>query len=115
MRCQRGMEGKIVNVTLTEKGKNVFTHAKDDYWKAEICKSKFIAVKNISKYADKPITFEVSYTWKYECNDLANIVKPISFGLYNQADLDSIFENNVWLYKSQDTWAVMSGQPLRKR
>jgi hypothetical protein len=106
-------KGEMVTVTLTEKGKNIFTQDKDDFWKAEICKKKYIGVTDIIKYTDDP-SFQVTYTWKYNYNELANIVKPISFELQKLSDLNELSKGYVYLVKVNGGWGIMMGQPARR-
>lgn len=112
--CRDRGEEEIIDLSLTDKGKNIFIHEKDNYWKTEVGKKVFVGVNDVLKVATKPTIFQVTYTWKYEASGIANTVKPIIYELqsYKDKNLNEPQEGVVWIAKYDDgRWEVMWGQP----
>lgn len=95
---------ETVEISLTDKGRTIFTHDKKHFWKMELCKKVFVEVTGISKRNDG--TAIVEYTWKYDnISPVANAVLPISD--LRGKNLTAVYKNEVVMRKYDDGWRIV--------
>ena len=99
-----------MNVTLTEKGKGIFSKREKNEWKAP-CRADIMDVTNVSGRGSTQY-FNITYTWRYICEpQVASLLLPI---FTNNGAPDALQESTVMIFNNDHPTStyVVTGRPL---
>jgi hypothetical protein len=94
-----------VEISLTDKGKEIFTHDQEHFWRAKICEKVLVGVTGISVNEGK-ITALVEYIWRYgNFSPIFQAVLPISD--LRDSSVYSLHKEEEMMRKYDDGWRVV--------
>ncbi|HWD38292.1 MAG TPA: hypothetical protein VG944_05550 [Fimbriimonas sp.] len=99
---------EAITVTLTDKGREVFTNNDAGYagrqsWKTAACRMELVSVTGISKTSEN--TAVVQYTWKWHLTPVGSIAWKSVPELAGQ-DPDATFTTQAALQRFDDGWRI---------
>lgn len=94
---------ETVEISLTDKGRTIFTHDKNHFWKTKLGKKVFVEVTGIFKRDDG--TAIVEYTWEYDISPVGNAVLDIS--VLRGKNVATVYKEEVVMRKYDDGWRIV--------
>ncbi len=98
------LSSNTAEISLSDKGKSIFTHYQKHFYKMELCKKVMVDVTGISKRDNGAAIVE--YSWKYD-----NIIPIANAVILNNSPLrgtniGQLHKDEVWMRKYDNGWRI---------